>query len=158
MFSLCRHCGKNKPKEDFQEKGHQCRDCRNKKIKNWHKKTELTEKQKQDRRDAAKRWRERNLESAIKSNRNTMYRKKYGITLYEYNEMLKSQNGVCAICLNFCDTGMNLAVDHDHNTGKIRALLCKNCNTAIGLFKENTNYISRAIEYLEFNSVYKEVI
>ncbi len=54
--------------------------------------------------------------------------KRYGITVEEYEDLLKSQDGVCAICKMPCVTGKRLHVDHDHMTGEIRGLLCYRCN------------------------------
>jgi hypothetical protein len=108
----------------------------------------LTEKQKQDRRDAQRRWRERNPENAKKRNRDSEYRRKYGISLEQYDEMLKAQQGVCGICATSCDTGMNLAVDHCHDTNKVRGLLCHNCNRALRLFKDKPEVIQSAVDYI----------
>jgi hypothetical protein len=77
------------------------------------------------------------------------------MTVDEYNEIIKMQDGVCYICKNSCDSGKSLAVDHDHNNGKIRGLLCRNCNTGLGFFKENTENMLRAIEYIEMHSEIK---
>ena len=85
---------------------------------------------------------------------------KFGITLEEYNRIDQSQGGVCAICEGVNDTrtkgttsGKNvkisLAVDHNHKTGKVRGLLCGNCNTSLGSFKDNPALLRKAIEYLE---------
>ncbi|MFE2969933.1 endonuclease domain-containing protein [Streptomyces sp. NPDC059340] len=60
---------------------------------------------------------------------------KYGISLEEYDAMLRAQNGACAICGQPCSTGRQLAVDHDHMTGVVRALLCLNCNRNVGQFE-----------------------
>jgi hypothetical protein len=79
------------------------------------------------------------------------YRKsKYGITDAEFNSLLKNQNNVCAICRQSESKSRykHLSVDHNHETGKIRGLLCSNCNTGIGLLKESTEILSSAIEYL----------
>lgn len=60
-------------------------------------------------------------------------KRKFDITLEEYNTMLTEQDGVCAICKAPPDTRWKrLAVDHDHLTGKIRGLLCMTCNTMLG--------------------------
>ncbi len=72
----------------------------------------------------------------------------YGITLELYNEFLASQNGLCAICHKTCISGRKLAVDHDHDTNKIRGLLCSKCNTGIGLFEDNVILLENAIAYL----------
>lgn len=81
---------------------------------------------------------------------------KFDISLKEYEELKHSQNNCCAICKNKetsidSRTGSirDLAVDHCHITNKIRGLLCGNCNKALGLFKDNIEYIKKAILYLE---------
>lgn len=71
----------------------------------------------------------------------------YGITVEEYENLLKEQNGVCAICAN-PPGKRRLAVDHDHETGLVRGLLCSPCNTGIGLLK-NVDNLTVAISYLE---------
>ena len=58
----------------------------------------------------------------------------YGIDVDEYNTLLENQNNVCAICKKECESGKRLAVDHCHESNKVRGLLCTKCNTAIGLF------------------------
>lgn len=73
----------------------------------------------------------------------------YGITLEDYVEMFDNQNGVCAICKEECKTKNSLSVDHDHQTGKVRGLLCNSCNGGLGLFKDNINILRKAIEYLD---------
>lgn len=76
--------------------------------------------------------------------------KHFNLTLEEYNEILKLQGGVCAICGNKESGGSsdNLSVDHNHTTGEIRGLLCMKCNVGIGNLKENTLILSNAINYL----------
>jgi len=68
----------------------------------------------------------------------------------DYNAMWAAQDGLCAICRLECSK--SLAVDHDHKTGKIRGLLCKKCNMALGLLKDDIQLMSRAIEYLTSNN------
>jgi len=82
----------------------------------------------------------------------------YGIDLAKYQEMLLAQNGVCAICFRPETSVVNgkikpLAVDHCHNSEKIRGLLCARCNQAVGLFGEDINVLSNAIEYLRKHSI-----
>ena len=60
--------------------------------------------------------------------KDTYLQTNYGITLEDYNFLLENQNEKCKICNNECPTGKSLAVDHNHETGKVRGLLCKNCN------------------------------
>ena len=78
----------------------------------------------------------------------------YGITTDKYNKMFSDQNGCCAICeTHICSTGRSLAVDHDHETGKVRGLLCSNCNTALGKFKDNKLILQKAIDYLNHHDL-----
>jgi hypothetical protein len=81
--------------------------------------------------------------------RNDKLKRIYGISYAEYLNMLEAQGGCCAIC-GTNDTGKRkaFAVDHNHETGKVRGLLCSNCNTGIGNLKENEGIMLRAIEYL----------
>jgi len=78
-------------------------------------------------------------------------KKTFGIDLSVYYEMLESQNGVCAICQGEQggDRYEFLAVDHCHDTGRIRGLLCTNCNHALGWFKDDIARLQRATEYLK---------
>lgn len=76
--------------------------------------------------------------------------KRYGLSLEGFKEMLKKQNGKCAICdASKNSDGKSLYVDHCHETGKIRGLLCRKCNTGIGLLGDNMNGILKAKDYLE---------
>ncbi len=71
----------------------------------------------------------------------------YGLTIEQYDEMLEAQGGVCAICGECPDEG--LAVDHCHDTGRVRGLLCRNCNSGIALLQEDLDRFSKAAKYLE---------
>lgn len=73
---------------------------------------------------------------------------RYNLTIDQYNLMLKNQEGVCAICKRECPSGKFLAVDHNHNTGKVRALLCMECNTGLGKFRDSQHLLMLAINYL----------
>jgi hypothetical protein len=76
-------------------------------------------------------------------------RRNYGITLAEYECLLKSQDGGCAICGKTPkDEGRRLAIDHCHRTGNVRGILCANCNQAIGLFNDSVTRIINASEYV----------
>ena len=77
---------------------------------------------------------------------------KYGMTLDDYDRMLKSQNNKCAICNN-TSTGRKgtkyFAVDHCHTSRKVRGLLCHSCNVAIGYMKDDVELLDKAIDYLK---------
>jgi len=99
--------------------------------------------------EKVKLYKREHYKSAYKNHLNTKLLCSYNITLLKYEELLSSQNYKCAICLEKCASGRRLSVDHDHNTGRVRGLLCLNCNRAIGNFKEDVNSIKNAITYLE---------
>jgi len=84
---------------------------------------------------------------------NSRLKSRFGISLSEYNSMLESQGGVCAICgkpeTSKDKRGVRkLAVDHDHATGKVRGLLCYTCNSGLGYFREDKSALASAITYL----------
>jgi hypothetical protein len=86
-----------------------------------------------------------------KEARNKKLIKKFGITSFEYDELLKIQKGVCAICGSDKAGGRwkRFPVDHDHTTGRVRGLLCTRCNRCLGLFKDDINILKAALTYLE---------
>lgn len=79
--------------------------------------------------------------------------KKYGITQFQFEEMLLDQNFCCAICrkkFEGTETGYDsICVDHDHDTNEVRGLLCRYCNIGLGKFKDNVESLRRAVNYLE---------
>ncbi len=83
--------------------------------------------------------------------RGNTLKRKYNLTLDDYEKMLQEQNGSCAICFVKAEEEINkiLVVDHNHLTGEVRALLCNKCNTAIGLLREDLEIMQRASEYLK---------
>jgi hypothetical protein len=82
-------------------------------------------------------------------NRERHYLRLYGITIADYDRMLIKQQGMCAICPTD-NPGKNgrFHVDHDHNTGEVRGLLCSNCNRGLGLFQDNAQYLLNASKYI----------
>jgi len=84
-----------------------------------------------------------------RSNRKSHLKRKFGITQEQYEEMLAAQDGGCAICGDSPEVGKALHVDHDHDTGDVRALLCVRCNNGLGQFKEDPILLDRARTYLQ---------
>lgn len=82
---------------------------------------------------------------------------KYNLTETKYNKLLEKQRGVCAICfvdkVSLNSKRRNWNVDHCHLTGKVRGLLCDNCNQGLGKFKDKTDLLMNAINYLEEKEV-----
>jgi hypothetical protein len=77
--------------------------------------------------------------------------KRYGISVEVYSQLLASQGGGCAICgaLAAHSNTEKLFVDHNHETGKVRGLLCHCCNAMLGYAKDNTSNLCKGIQYLE---------
>lgn len=83
----------------------------------------------------------------------------FGITLIQYNQMLKNQNNKCSICYSEVANGKGaFHVDHCHTTGKIRGLLCHYCNVGLGNFKDNIATLANAIQYLKISREYEDTI
>src|SRR6266487_667645 len=100
-------------------------------------------------REAAKRYVARYRERVRDITKNTNLFSHYKIDLEIFREMVKKREGKCDICGRY--EGESLSVDHNHDSGKIRGLLCNNCNRAIGLIGEDPNILSRAVNYLCLN-------
>lgn len=78
------------------------------------------------------------------------YQSTYGISIAEYNELFTEQDGCCAICdRHQSEFKRRLAVDHCHDKGRIRGLLCHNCNLALGRFMESPEILKSALEYVK---------
>ena len=131
MLKTCKSCGTSKPLSDFYphktSKGGflaRCKPCIS-----------------QQRREAY------DPEAAL----GHMLKSRYGITLAEYNELLHRQDHKCAICRT-SDPGEyhgRFCVDHDHETSRIRGLLCHNCNSALGNFYDSVSNLLSAVKYLQ---------
>lgn len=74
--------------------------------------------------------------------------RQWGLTVEAYEQLLTEQGGVCAICSRPCPSGRKLAVDHDHETGRVRGLLCGVCNRGLGYFKDDKGLLEAAVLYL----------
>lgn len=160
---LCADCNEVRPLADFHRNGtskdglsYYCRSC-----------TALKSREKYRRNKDAiltrnRVWREANRERdlSLKKARYTRNKdeaarlgrinrlKQYGLTESDYQALLESQDGVCAIC-GIAPTSKCLAVDHDHSTGTVRGLLCGNCNRGIGYLGDNLAVILSAARYLD---------
>ena len=84
-------------------------------------------------------------------------KQKYGITRKDRDEMYAEQDGKCVICKDNLTFAWNhskasAAVDHCHTSGKVRGLLCMNCNMGLGKFQDNPEFLRNAADYLEDNN------
>lgn len=126
----CKDCGKVKDISDFYFHGKylsaRCKPCHNKKSIAWMKANP-------EKRDATK--------------RKVRLKKKYGITVEEYEAMEAAQGGKCFLCGSE-HKRRKLNVDHCHATGRVRGLLCDKCNLAIGLLEDNPMLVEKVRGYL----------
>lgn len=150
LTKTCTKCKQNKPSNKFntnnrnRSKLHSiCKDCSRKYNHNRYKQNKskilkLCKKYCLDNKDKISL---RTKSRALKRN--------FNITQEEYDEMLKQQDNTCAICnTDKCSTGRSFAVDHSHTTGKIRGLLCFNCNAGLGHYMDDPGLLIIAAEYI----------
>ena len=119
----CISCALQRPLTDFHSKSSRCKPCRSK----------------------------ANSKKYYEQDRGNYLKRKYGITSEEYDTMYSEQEGCCAICgIHQSELKIRFCVDHDHDTGQVRGLLCNNCNNGIGKLKDNYDLLLRAADYLRF--------
>lgn len=99
------------------------------------------------------RYREQYPERSSASLWASSLRRNYGIGPDEFDALLSKQNGRCAICGTDDPGTRKFNVDHDHETGKIRGILCQRCNLAIGHFKDNLDIMENAMRYVRSGGV-----
>ena len=160
----CKACRQTKSLSEFYTKGKsghtaRCKECHNRSRAVYR----VTAKEKVN---AKKREHyERCRESYLAYNRSDKRRasvfkwkleKQFGITVEQFDEMLRKQGGACAVCgrppteINGHRHKHRLHVDHDHATGRVRGLLCNSCNVAIGCLKDDIGVLYAAIDYLSY--------
>lgn len=122
-----------------------------------HKGWKCANKSARDRNESAIRNKERSAPSSVlteeqkEKRRQERRLKKYNLTSEQYDEMEQVQAGLCAICKKPPSGKAHdkyLAIDHDHATGKVRALLCHRCNLGLGCFNDDIDLFKAAIEYV----------
>jgi hypothetical protein len=145
---VCTKCGEEKPLLEFVTDkrnrsgvGSWCKACMYQNSQRWRKNN--PEK-------TLAYHREYGRQTSVKLYRRNWYlRKAHGIDHEAYSKMLLEQNNGCAICSGEANSKDGFFhVDHDHASGKIRALLCHFCNTGLGSFRDSQDCLSKAIEYL----------
>ncbi len=159
MIRTCTKCKEKKVTSEFFKDrttksgfGSNCKSCHTTSVVKWH--TKNNKRWREANPDKAKenynRWHENNKwyrKEKHKASRRFHLKKTFGISEEQYNILLKVQNGKCAICKK-PPNHFNLAVDHCHETGKIRGLLHSKCNAAIGLLEDNPKLLKAALDYL----------
>ena len=140
-MKICTKCKEIKPENDFHKYS------RSKDGLQYYCKSCVRQRQ-QDNKEELSRYRKEWGRKNKNRTRDYALQNKFGISLIEYEQLSFNQNDVCAICKEECNRGNNLVVDHNHSTGEVRGLLCHRCNTAIGLMRDNIDFLKSAIEYL----------
>lgn len=142
MQKRCGKCKETKPLDSFYNlktssdgKGYRCKPCDKEAKRKWLK-------------DKPEHYRNYQRRNNLKT--------KYGITMEDYYDILEKQGGVCGICgaeSNCYDTTHhivdNFAVDHCHTTGKVRGLLCNQCNRGLGMLGDTSEALEKAYKYLK---------
>jgi hypothetical protein len=138
-MKTCNICHASKPLDAFSvlKKGADgrhpaCKACRSDQSRAWYikKRDEILEKRRE--------WRKQS---------GAYRRQAYGMSNEEFNSLVAAQNGRCAICFEV-PTGRGFHVDHCHRTGRIRGLLCRGCNLALGNMKDDPISLIKAADYL----------
>jgi predicted nucleic acid-binding Zn-ribbon protein len=162
-----------------------CKSCESESFRKWREanhekvkealskwKKENVEKVRKHRNDSQKRcrkhaseyhykWRKRKGQTETRKQMNRRFIREYGITLEQYEEILTIQGGKCAIC-GRSEPGKSeskqafFCVDHCHETGKVRGVICRRCNIGIGHLMDSVDLLSKAIFYLMTENDYRE--
>ena len=152
VMKTCTKCNATKtlkefPKDKLKKDGHKsaCKECYSiyDKKRYW--------KDPEGQRERVSKYRKsQSKEKLYLSNRNTKLKQAYGMTHDDYLLMLEQQNYKCACCgIDAKEAGIKgLVIDHNHITGAVRQLLCTQCNTALGLLKEDTEIINNLLKYI----------
>ena len=99
-------------------------------------------------REKHREWCKNNNEKVRLSRRNRRMKVRYGIDNEDYTRMEKEQNGVCSICGQEAKWQYGLCIDHCHKTNTVRGLLCNSCNSGLGCFYDNAEWLQNAIKYI----------
>jgi hypothetical protein len=155
----CKHCGVEKPLDDFYA-DRKARDGRRPECKACNLAARRAKYAENPRPyiDRVMKWQRENRDRYLErqrtyrgtpakklSNRKSHLKRNYGLTIEEYEAMLAAQGGGCAICGN--PNADN--IDHDHVTGRVRGILCWNCNIGVGQFEDDIDRLFAALAYLD---------
>lgn len=101
-------------------------------------------------REQSKRWYAKHKGRSTRDSRRNWKLRRYGLTLADYDALCAAQDGLCALCGQTQGWARlhDLAVDHNHATGRVRGLLCHKCNVGLGHFEDSVDLLQKAIEYL----------
>jgi len=157
----CKWCRVEKPFTDFYKddvgrdgRRPECKECTAARRKRWYGENREQEIQR------VREWQQRNHDAYLekqadyrargtRDHRAEHLRRTFGMTHEAYDALLEEQGGCCAICGRAPKPGKHLHVDHDHDTGEVRGLLCFSCNVGVGNFGNDVERLERTVDYLE---------
>ena len=153
---VCFRCNQDKPLSEFYGGKGYCKKCLREYQREWRKKNprkaEAWRRRNPEKAKAAsRRYKEANRETIRNADRQYQLERVYGIAPEEYDALLAQQKGSCAGCeaTEYNSKSYHLAVDHNHDTGEIRGLLCLRCNRILGLSQDDPGLLRRLADYLE---------
>lgn len=147
----CNCCKLFKISGEFSNKSVRCRECRKKETKKYN--TKNSEKINSKQRESNKKNKEKistNKKTYYINNKSIINSKKLNVSPEDYQKALDKSNGTCEICNKKHN---KLHVDHDHQTGKVRGMLCPQCNMSLGLFQDNIDLLANSILYLDYYKI-----
>ena len=138
---VCTKCKADKPLTEYFSRGgmlahlykSRCKSCMQEQRQQWA----------VDNQEHLNEWRRKNWVTAKRR------LKRRGATQKLYDQLYEIQQGRCALCREPEEKFAWLCIDHDHDTGRIRGLLCPNCNRGIGLLRDNADLLRKAAEYID---------
>jgi hypothetical protein len=148
IVKCCSVCGEEKMMTDFRCRKNgmrtgRCRDCDAKHRKTWR----------EANRDITRLYEYQYRRDKPIADRKRFLKSQFGMTLEDYDNMFVAQEGRCKCCgTSQQDLKRKLSVDHCHSSGKIRGLLCGNCNSALGFVKDRIGTLENLIQYLKENN------
>jgi hypothetical protein len=144
----CTKCKQTKPQSSFQYypsrdayESH-CKECRKAYARERYKKDR--EKIKEQQKKRRQNWHRRDPKARLRAH----LKHKYNLTLEQYEALLVSQNHACSVC----GRKETLSVDHNHQTGDVRSILCRPCNIVLGILKEDPSRLRALAAYIEKHS------
>jgi Recombination endonuclease VII len=149
-YQVCRYCKVNKQLREFHKSGNRvrgrasdCKECRAKRSKEiW-----ANPKERKVARERTVNWLKSQSGKYKVFERNLI--REYGIDLEDWARMMNAQNRKCACCEGALQLDRTTHVDHCHNSGDVRALLCQWCNSVLGYAKDDVSLLQKAVNYLK---------
>jgi hypothetical protein len=98
----------------------------------------------------SRQWALSNQEKKKLNSRKSHLKRKYNMSLEDEKKLIDNQKNKCAICnIEMITEQSKFHIDHCHNSGKVRGVLCNSCNTGLGMFKDSQEYLKSAVKYLK---------